>query len=94
MVLRLTVFSTVATSFSRKLPSPLSSSSVRPDRAEEPLPLIEEPLIEEAPIEEPPIEEPPIEEPPIEEPPIEEPPIEEDMELPLSGVIFSSGSFS
>ena len=69
MVLRLTVFSTVATSFSRKLPSPLSSSSVRPDRAEEPLPLIEEPLIEE-------------------------PPIEEDMELPLSGVIFSSGSFS
>ena len=74
MVLRLTVFSTVATSFSRKLPSPLSSSSVRPDRAEEPLPLIEEP--------------------PIEEPPMEEPPIEEDMELPLSGVIFSSGSFS
>ena len=69
MVLRLTVFSTVATSFSRKLPSPLSASSVRPDRAEEPLPLIEEPLIEE-------------------------PPIEEDMELPLSGVIFSSGSFS
>ena len=64
MVLRLTVFSTVATSFSRKLPSPLSASSVRPDRAEEPLP------------------------------PIEEPPIEEDMELPLSGVIFSSGSFS
>ena len=69
MVLRLTVFSTVATSFSRKLPSPLSSSSVRPDRAEEPLPLIEEPSMEE-------------------------PPIEEDMELPLSGVIFSSGSFS
>ena len=74
MVLRLTVFSTVATSFSRKLPSPLSSSSVRPDRAEEPLPLIEEPLIEE--------------------PLMEEPPIEEDMDVPLSGVIFSSGNFS